>query len=188
MWNLFARASYKLLPVKIYIGGFVFAFGLLVMILNFCVLLPNAAHNREKAREQLQALQNQVASITSFQKKYEDFETYVTAVNREYELVGRLLPVDESPVAFIGQLQSHAENNGLELISLKPGKIIKCDKYKEQCLDVGVRGEYASIMEFLRNLPQIAPYNKTNSIIIKYSPQGLECHINVSIFYFIGEK
>ncbi|SHI71959.1 Pilus assembly protein, PilO [Anaerovibrio lipolyticus DSM 3074] len=188
MWNLFARGSYKLLPMKIYIGGFAFACGLFIMILNICVLLPWVAQTRAENREQLCALQNQVASITAFQRKREDFEAYIGEINKEYQLMERLLPSDESAVTFIEQLEDHAEAHGLELISLRPGKVIKGDKYIEQPIVVGVRGEYASIMEFLKNLPQALPYNKTEAISIKYSPQGLECHINVSIFYFMGEK
>ncbi|MBE6106736.1 type 4a pilus biogenesis protein PilO [Anaerovibrio lipolyticus] len=188
MWNLFAKGSYKLLPMKVYIGGFVFACGLFIMILNICVLLPHVAQTRVETREQLFALQKRVASITAFQRKREDFEVYITEINKEYQLMERLLPSDESAVAFIEQLEEQAETNGLELISLRPGKVIKGDKCVEQPIEVGVRGEYASIMEFLKNLPQVPPYNKTKSISIKYSPQGLECHINVSIFYFAGEK
>lgn len=188
MWNLFAKGSYKVLPMKLYIGGFVFACGLFVLIFNICVLLPRVAQTMAESREQLCELQRQVTSITAFQRQHEDFEAHIAEINREYQLMEKLLPNDEAAVAFIQQLENHAEVSGLELISLRPGKVIKGDKYIEQPFEVGVRGEYASIMEFLKNLPQVTPYNKTESFSIKYSPQGLECHINVSIFYFMGEK
>ena len=53
--------------------------------------MPRVAQTRAENRVQLCALQNQVASITAFQRKREDFEAYIGEINKEYQLMEYLI-------------------------------------------------------------------------------------------------
>ncbi|ORT99567.1 hypothetical protein D081_1717 [Anaerovibrio sp. JC8] len=185
---MFAGDSYKGLPVKVYICGAIFALSILLLLFNIFVLFPRTAMEIEKEQGDLEKLGRQVDEINSFQGIHGDMEVYLANLSREYNRMEGLLPGDESIAGVVGELQTQAEASRLELILLKPGKKISHDKYGERDIELGVRGEYFSIMDFLQALQQGTRFNKTNSISIKYSPQGLECHINISIFYLIGEK
>ncbi|WP_027407563.1 type 4a pilus biogenesis protein PilO [Anaerovibrio sp. RM50] len=188
MWNLFARGSYRLVPVKIYIGGVAVVLGLFIILLNIFIILPQSLHKIEENENTLHSLKNQVEDINSFQNANGDIEVYFARLTKEYQRIDRLLPDNESISGFIDIIQRQSEEKGLELISMKPGKAIRGDKCTEQPIELGLRGGYFQIMDFFKTMQQDSRYTKTNSLSIKYSPQGLECHINVSIFYLLGGK
>ena len=183
MWNLLVKGSYKAWPVQVYACGLMLVVSLLIFLADIFLLFPHMSHRVATGREKYREARRQVELLNSFQSSHGDIDAYLSGVTREYNQMKQLLPEEAGEYTIVGELQRQAENHQLTLLSFKPGKKQQQAKYTEQRVELGLRGEYFSLMAFFLSLQQHGPFHRINSLTIKSTPQGLESHISMSFFY-----
>ncbi|WP_297963743.1 type 4a pilus biogenesis protein PilO [uncultured Anaerovibrio sp.] len=183
MWNLLVKGSYKAWPVQIYACGLILLVSLLIFLANMFLFFPYITNRVAAVREEYHEARRQVELLNSFQSSHGDIDAYLTGVTREYNQMKQLLPEEAGEYTIVGELQRQAENHQLTLLSFKPGKKQQQAKYTEQRVELGLRGEYFSLMAFFLSLQQHGPFHRINSLTIKSTPHGLESRISMSLFY-----
>lgn len=183
MWNLLVKGSYKAWPVQIYACGLILLVSLLIFLANMFLFFPYITNRVAAVREEYHEARRQVELLNSFQSSHGDIDAYLSGVTREYNQMKQLLPEEAGEYTIVGELQRQAENHQLTLLSFTPGKKHQQAKYTEQRVELGLRGEYFSLMAFFLSLQQQGPFHRINSLTIKSTPQGLESHISLSFFY-----
>ncbi|MCR5177282.1 MAG: type 4a pilus biogenesis protein PilO [Anaerovibrio sp.] len=133
-------------------------------------------------------LEYKLQEMRDFQTKYKDIHKYEKDAEITYNFSKKLLPVQPALEEYIASLEENAVKYRLMIISLQPAKERKNKQLGEIPLEYGVQGDFFDIMNFLGWLQEGERFTTTNKLQLKCSSDGLECHINTSIFYLIEDK
>ena len=192
MFNLFAGDSYRLLTRKNYIYPLIAAGSLVLLGFNMVVLYPYVAAVVTADQAAVDQLAGQVKSMQDFQTSQPDGDKYSRELTKTYERVQQLLPPDQAMGSFFQEIEEYAALNQLDIMGIKPTAPSQTDTggpdSSEVQLEIKLRGEYFSLLKFMKSLQQAHRFNRLNRFSLKYSPRGLECQINISIFNKVVEK
>lgn len=192
MFNLFAGDSYRLLTRKNYIYPLIAVGSLVLLGFNMVVLYPYVAAVVATDQAAVDQLAGQVKSMQEFQASQPDGEKYSRELTKTYERVQQQLPADQAMGAFFQEIEEYAALSQLDIMGIKPTAPSQTGREGsgsgELQIDLKLRGEYFSLLKFMKSLQQAHRFNRLNRFSLKYSPQGLECQINVSIFNKVTEK
>lgn len=187
MWNLLVKANYKSLPLKIYIYLVITIMGFVLIPLNILFLWPLVHDQLKEDQVKIEQLEVQIMELQNFLRCHENIDEFMLETEKYNAQVKQLLPNEAKTGEFMGELAAIAEKNQLVIKGFKPKTLPKSGKgYEEISLELIIQGEYFPIMEFMKALQQTTRFNRLNNIKLNTTPHGLECCMNISIFYVTG--
>jgi len=185
IFSLFVKGSYRNLSVKVYICGLLALASMVLMVVNIGFLYPKITGMINEDNQALIKEKDQVEALRSFAASHENLEEFQQTITKEYELVQSLLPDNADIGCFMGEVEEFAEKNAVEIVEFKPKVKNKPKNQKnteETPIEIKLRGDYYAIMAFVRDLQQGKRAVQFSEMKLKYTPQGLECQIDVYIF------
>lgn len=184
MWNLLVKANYKSLPLKIYIYLVITIMGFVLIPLNVFFLWSLVHDQLKEDQVKIEQFEVQTMELQNFLRCHENIDEFMLETEKYNAQVKQLLPNEAKTGEFMGELAVIAEKNQLVIKGFKPKTLPKSGKgYEEISLELIIQGEYFPIMEFMKALQQATRFNRLNSIKLNTTPHGLECCMNISIFY-----
>ena len=187
MWNLLVKANYKSLPLKIYIYLVITIMGFVLIPFNVFFLWPLVHDQLKEDQVKIEQFEVQIMELQNFLRCHENIDEFMLETEKYNAQVKQLLPRSAKTGEFMGELAAIAEKNQLVIKGFKPKALPKSGKgYEEISLELTIHGEYFSLMEFMKSLQQATRFNRLNSIKLNTTTHGLECCMNISIFYVTG--
>ncbi len=186
--DLLAKEKYKLLPLGVYCCLVLLLMGIIVVLWDCFYMYPLIKTMIAEDKAENANLEYKLQEMRDFQTKYKDIHKYEKDAEITYNFSKKLLPVQPALEEYIASLEENAVKYRLMIISLQPAKERKNKQLGEIPLEYGVQGDFFDIMNFLGWLQEGERFTTTNKLQLKCSSDGLECHINTSIFYLIEDK
>ena len=131
--------------LKIILGLLVFV---IVAALHSFLIWPNFKEYRQ-LKQSHHLLQSAVSNDSNLQQDLDKITAQVQALKKRLHGDMANLPQKQFESYIIGQLQSIAWNNGVELIGVKPKKGERVDQFREILFDIDIRGDYFHIFDLL---------------------------------------
>lgn len=189
IFNLFARASCKQLPIKFYIGLGGAVAGLALMIFNLIFLYPHIDGLIEADQYSIDQLAEVARQVQAFQDRHPKLAEYRTTMAKRQDRYRNLLPDEAEVAAFLGEVEEYAAQNRLELLGVKPTAPRQTDQKPEELLvELELRGDYSALLAFMRDLQQARRYNRLNRLLLKNTSRGIECRLSLMVFSFSPNK
>jgi len=134
--------------LKIILGLLVF---LVVAALHSYLIWPNVKEYRE-LKESHHLLQSAVSNDGNLQQDLDKISAQVKALKKSLHGDMANLPQKQFESYIVGQLQSIAWKNGIELVGVKPKKGERVDQFREILFDIDIRGNYFHIFDLFSDI------------------------------------
>lgn len=131
--------------LKIILGLIVFV---IAAALHSYLIWPNFKEYRQ-LKQSHDLLQSAVSNDHNLQQDLDKITVQVQELKKRLHGDMADLPQKQFESYIIGQLQSIAWNNGVELIGVKPKKGERVDQFREILFDIDIRGDYFHIFDLL---------------------------------------
>lgn len=143
-------------------------------------------------RQQLIELETQQSSAMQKLKQIDDFvlehpnqEDYLAELDGRIVQLDTLLPSNPDVGDFLIELQQAAYSSQVEVIHISPKTSLNQNGYYEIPVEVGVRGHFFNIVEFIRRSESLARFISMVTVNIQAKQGLLECKIPM-VIYTVG--
>lgn len=142
-------------------------------------------------RQQLIELEVQQNSEVQKLKQIDDFvqehpnqEDYLAELDGRIVQLNALLPSNPDVGDFVIELQQAAYSSQVEVFHISPKTYLNKNGYYEIPIEVGVRGHFFNIVEFIKRSESLARFISTATVNIQVKQGLLECKIPMVIYTF----
>jgi len=142
-------------------------------------------------RQQLIELETQQSSDMQKLKQIDEFvlehpnqEDYLAELDERIVQMNALLPSNPDVGDFLIELQQAAYSSHVEVFHVSPKTYLNKNGYYEIPIEVGVRGYFFNIVEFIKRLESLARFMSMTTVNIQVKQGLLECKIPMVIYTF----
>lgn len=142
-------------------------------------------------RERITELEAQRASdlvrlklVDDFSRQHPQLEAYLAELDNKILQTDALLPSDPAVSDFVIQIQQAARETQVEIFHIAPGVYLNKAGYYEIPVEVGVRGSFFQVVEFIQRCESLARFTSIAMVNIQAKQGVLECKIPLVIYTF----
>jgi type IV pilus assembly protein PilO len=142
-------------------------------------------------RERIAELETQRASdlvklqlVDDFSRQHPQLDAYLADLDQKILQTDGLLPSDPAVSAFVIQIQQAARDTSVEIFHIVPGVYLNKAGYYEIPVEVGVRGSFFKVVEFIQRCESLSRFTSIAMVAIQEKQGLLECKIPLVIYTF----
>lgn len=180
---MMSSITWEKLQVKEKVSVFAVAILLVVYVFYDFVLTPEWAHI-DDLTAQYNTERQKVKVIEDFVLAHPNPELHVVELDNKLMQVGRMLPDNPDMSHFLVQIEQLAQENGVQLGSLKPTKTANKEGYREFEVEFTVKGSFAQVMNFLHKTENGIRFINITNITMQVNKEGLTSKLSAKIYSY----
>lgn len=122
--------------------------------------------------------------VDDFSRQHPQLEAYLSELDQKILRTDASLPSDPEVSAFVIQIQQAARDTQVEIFHIVPGTYLAKAGYYEIPVEVGVRGSFFKVVEFIQRCESLARFTSIAMVNIQAKQGVLECKIPLVIYSF----
>lgn len=174
-------SSWDKLPIKQQLGLFSVSIVLIAYLLYIFILEPQWTHIDE-LKKQYQVEEQKVKVIETFALAHPDMDGYLFELDNKIIAVDKLLPDTPEVSSFVLQVEQLAQESGVELSYIKPGKVDNKQGYREIAVELSIKGTFPGMMSFLHKTEGGSRFITIGTISTQIGAKGLESKMLAKIY------
>ena len=122
--------------------------------------------------------------VDDFSQHHPQLDAYLAELDQNILQTDGLLPSDPAVGAFVIQIQQVAKDTQVEIFHIAPGTYLNKSGYYEIPVEVGVRGSFFKVVDFIQRCESLARFTSIAMVNIQAKQGLLECKIPLVIYTF----
>lgn len=175
--------SWHKTPVKNKVSIFIVSTLLIGYLLYIFLLVPKWAQ-LDELTSQYQAKEQQLKIVQAFAMAHPNPEFFLLQLDNKIFTANQMLPDTADVSSFILQLEQLATDCGVQLNSIKPGKIDNKQGYREIAMEISVKGNFPDMMNFLHKTESGGRFISIATIGMQIGTDGLESKMLAKIYSY----
>jgi type IV pilus assembly protein PilO len=158
-----------------------------VILLSYLFYIGLIAPQRERITEletQRDSDAVRLKLVDDFSQQHPHLEIYLAELDQKILQTDGLLPSDPAVGAFVIQIQQAAKDTQVEIFHIVPGTYLSNSGYYEIPIEVGVRGSFFKVVDFIQHCESLSRLTSIAMVNIQAKQGLLECKIPLVIYTF----
>ncbi len=122
--------------------------------------------------------------VDDFVLAHPSLEAYLAELDQRIVRNDALLPKASGVGDLLIQIQQAAQDSQVEVFRIVPGTYLNKNGYYEIPVELGVRGRFFNIIDFIRRYESLARFISTVTVNIQVKQGVLECKIPLIVYTF----